>query len=55
VSEACPSGCRPNRGGRGARSDNTGNDEKEDVHTIAVDKNRSKVYYANLLWSLASD
>jgi hypothetical protein len=32
-----------------------GNDIKEDVHTVSVDKNKSRVHQANLMWSLASD
>ncbi|KAK1921330.1 hypothetical protein DB88DRAFT_98009 [Papiliotrema laurentii] len=32
-----------------------GNDVKEDVHTVSVDKNKSRVHQANLMWSLASD
>ncbi|WVF66651.1 hypothetical protein IAT40_001392 [Kwoniella sp. CBS 6097] len=31
------------------------NDAKEDVHSVPIDKSRSKVYNANLIWSLASD
>nr|KIR48554.1 kinetochore protein Spc24, fungi type [Cryptococcus bacillisporus CA1280] len=31
------------------------NDAKEDVHSVVVDNSRSKVYTANLIWSLASD
>ncbi|WVQ94270.1 hypothetical protein IAU59_001349 [Kwoniella sp. CBS 9459] len=31
------------------------NDAKEDVHSVPIDKSRSKVYSANLIWSLASD
>ena len=33
----------------------SGNDIKEDVHTVLIDKNKSRVHQANLLWSLASD
>jgi hypothetical protein len=32
-----------------------GNDAKSDVHTVPIDKSRSKVYNANLMWGLVSD
>ncbi|KAK8844688.1 hypothetical protein IAR55_006537 [Kwoniella newhampshirensis] len=31
------------------------NDAKQDVHAVPIDNSRSKVYTANLIWSLASD
>ncbi|WWD22760.1 hypothetical protein CI109_107253 [Kwoniella shandongensis] len=31
------------------------NDTKEDVHAVPIDNSRSKVYTANLIWSLASE
>ncbi|WWC85451.1 uncharacterized protein L201_000314 [Kwoniella dendrophila CBS 6074] len=31
------------------------NDKKNDVHSVSIDNTRSKVYTANLIWSLASE
>lgn len=31
------------------------NDVKEDIHTVTIDRSRSKAYYANMIWGLASD
>ncbi|KAK4686487.1 hypothetical protein P7C73_g3639, partial [Tremellales sp. Uapishka_1] len=31
------------------------NDAKNDVHTVPIENARSKVHYANLIWSLASE
>jgi hypothetical protein len=33
----------------------TGNDGKNDINTITLDKSRSKVYWANLMWTLAGE
>ena len=34
---------------------NVGNDAKSDLHTVSLDKSRSKAYNANVIWGLASD
>ncbi|EIW73247.1 hypothetical protein TREMEDRAFT_25795 [Tremella mesenterica DSM 1558] len=31
------------------------NDVKSDVHSVSIDKNRSRVFNANMIWSLASE
>lgn len=32
-----------------------GNDAKSDLHTVSLDKSRSKAYNANVIWGLASE
>lgn len=32
-----------------------GNEAKADVHPVTIERSRSKAYYANLVWGLASE